>query len=574
MIKRWNLLKPSDEEKLNIKQLAEELNIHPVLSKLLVSRGVTNFDEAKKFFRPQLEDLHDPFLMVDMHRAVNRLNEALGHKEKILVYGDYDVDGTTSVALVYSFLRRYASSSNIEYYIPDRYSEGYGISYTGIDFAHENGYTLIIALDCGIKAIEKVKYASERGIDFIICDHHTPDDTLPDAVAVLDPKRPDSNYPFKDLSGCGVGFKLLQAFSISNNIPFSKLKKYLDLVAVSIASDIVPILGENRIMAHYGLKLLNSNPSIGLKTIIDIAGLAGKEINISDIVFKIGPRINASGRINTGKEAVALMTAVDMQFAVEKCVEINEFNQERKELDRGITEDAIQQILDDDSLKHKKTTVLYNPDWHKGVIGIVASRLIEKYYRPTIIMTKSNGFVTGSARSVTEFDIYSAIESCRDILENFGGHMYAAGLTLKEDKLPEFIERFETFVCANIKEEQLVPQIDIDSKLSLGDITPKFFRVLDRFKPFGPQNMKPVFWSENVKDAGSSRLVGKQLDHLKLDIMDETSYYPMPGIAFSMAEYHDHLKKSRPLDICYTIEENNFMNMKSIQLLIKDIKAK
>ncbi len=351
-------------------------------------------------------------------------------------------------------------------------------------------------------------------------------------------------------------------------------RKYLDLVAVSIASDIVPILGENRILAHYGLKMLNSNPSIGLKTIIDIAGLTDKEINISDIVFKIGPRINASGRINTGKEAVALMTATDMQFAVEKCEEINEFNQERKELDRGITENAIQQILDDDSLKDKKTTVLYNADWHKGVIGIVASRLIEKYYRPTIIMTKSNGFVTGSARSVTEFDVYAAIESCRDLLENFGGHMYAAGLTLKEENLPEFIERFEKFVAENIKEEQLIPQIDIDSKLYLGDITPKFFRVLDRFKPFGPQNMKPVFCSENVKDAGSSRLVGKQLDHLKLDLMDETSYYPMPGIAFSMPEYYEHLKKSRPLDICYTIEENNFMNMKSIQLMIKDIKEK
>ena len=572
MIKRWNFPSPSDAELKNIDQLAEELNIHKVLSQLLVQRGITTFDEAKMFFRPQLEDLHDPFLMVDMHKAINRLNQALGQKEKILVYGDYDVDGTTSVALVFSFLREYSSS--IDYYIPDRYTEGYGISYTGIDFAKENGFTLIIALDCGIKAIEKVEYAKTKGIDFIICDHHTPEDTLPDAVAVLDPKRPDSVYPYRDLSGCGVGFKLLQAFSTSNGIPFNKLKKYLDLVAVSIASDIVPITGENRILAHFGLKQLNTNPSIGLKTIIDSSGLATKEINISDVVFKIGPRINASGRIYSGKEAVELMSATDLQFAVTKCAEINEYNQTRKELDKGITEEAIQQILDSEELRNKKTTVLYKPEWHKGVIGIVASRLIEKYYRPTVILTKSNGFVTGSARSVFEFDLYAAIESCRDILENFGGHMYAAGLTLKEENLPEFMRRFEAFVEENIKDDQLIPQINIDSQLKFSDISPKFFRILDRFKPFGPENMRPLFYTENVKDAGSSRLVGKDLDHLKLDLIDDSSSYPMPGIAFSMKQFNDHLKKSRPLDICYSIEENHFMNMRTIQLMIKDMKEK
>ncbi len=572
MIKRWNLPSPSDEETQIINRLAEELNIHTVLSQLLVQRGITTFDDARSFFRPQLEDLHDPFLMVDMHAAVDRLNQALGQKEKILVYGDYDVDGTTSVALVYSFLRKYSSS--IDYYIPDRYTEGYGISYKGIDFASENGFSLIIALDCGIKAIDKVEYAKGKGIDFIICDHHTPDDTLPDAVAVLDPKRPDSVYPCKDLSGCGVGFKLLQAFSYSNEIPFSRLKKYLDLVAVSIASDIVPIVGENRILAYYGLKQLNANPSIGLKTIIDISGLATKEINISDIVFKIGPRINASGRIHTGNEAVELMSATDLQFAITKCEEINTYNQERKELDKGITEDAINQILQSEDLQDKKTTVLYNPSWHKGVIGIVASRLIEQYYRPTIILTKSNGFVTGSARSVAEFDLYAAIESCKDLLENFGGHMYAAGLTLKEENLPEFTRRFEAFVERNIRVEQLVPQINIDAILKFSDITPKFFRVLDRFRPFGPNNMKPTFVTCDAKDAGSSRLVGRELDHLKLDLMDGTTPYPMPGIAFSMKQFNDHVKKSRPIDLCYTIEENNFMNMKTIQLMVKDIKEK
>lgn len=572
MIKRWNLASPSDEETKNINQLAEELNINTVLSQLLVQRGITTYDTAKKFFRPQLEDLHDPFLMVDMQKGVDRLNEALGLKEKILVYGDYDVDGTTSVALVYSFLKKY--SSNIDYYIPDRYTEGYGISFQGIDYAKDNGFTLIIALDCGIKAIEKVDYATEKGIDFIICDHHTPADTLPNAVAVLDPKRPDSQYPYRDLSGCGVGFKLLQAFSISNNIAFNRLRKYLDLVAVSIASDIVPITGENRIMAYYGLKQLNSNPSIGLKTIIDISGLASKEINISDIVFKIGPRINASGRIHSGKEAVELMSATDLQFAITKCEEINEYNQERKELDKGITEDAINQILDNEELKDKKTTVLYNPNWHKGVIGIVASRLIEKYYRPTIILTKSNGFVTGSARSVAEFDLYAAIESCQDLLENFGGHMYAAGMTMREENLPEFTRRFEAFVEEHIREEQMIPQINIDAELSFSDISPKFFRVLDRFRPFGPENMKPVFVTRDVKDAGGSRLVGRELDHLKLDLLDGTTSYPMPGIAFSMKQFNDHLKKSRPLDICYTIEENHFMNMKTIQLMVKDMKEK
>lgn len=572
MDKRWNLRTPSDEEELKINELSKELNINKVLAQLLVQRGIKTFEESRDFFRPQLENLHDPFLMKDMRVAVDRLNQALGNKERILVYGDYDVDGTSSVALIYSFLRHYTSA--LDYYIPDRYSEGYGISYDGIDYAESTGASLIIALDCGIKAIEKVDYANKKGIDFIICDHHTPGDTLPDAVAVLDPKRLDSEYPFKHLSGCGVGFKLIQAFAIDNHINFKEVKRYLDLVVVSIASDIVPIVGENRILAYWGLKKLNANPRIGLKTIIDIAGLDRRNIGISDIVFKIGPRINASGRIYSGKETVELLVATDMEEARIKCLEVNEYNQERKDLDKGITEEALFHIDDNVEMQQLKSTVLYDPKWHKGVIGIVASRLIEKYYRPTIILTRSNGMITGSARSVAGFNIYEAIDSCKDLLENFGGHKFAAGLTMREENLEAFKERFETFVADKIRPVQTIPQIDIDATLAFSDITPKFFRILEQFAPFGPENMKPVFITENVRDKGGTKLVGKESDHLKLELFESENGEVVNGIAFSMPQFNDHLKKSRPVDICYTIEENLFNGNKYIQLLIRDIKEK
>lgn len=570
MINRWIFKTPSDEETKQIKKLADELNISPVLAQLLIQRGIYTFEDARVFFRPDLSQLHDPFLMADMDKAVSRLSEAMEQNQKILIYGDYDVDGTTSVALVYKFLLKFYS--NIDFYIPDRYNEGYGISYQGIDFAAANGFKLVVALDCGIKAIEKVKYASEKGVDFIICDHHTPDAVLPPAVAVLDPKRSDCNYPYKELSGCGVGFKLMQAFSSVNNIDFSQLTPLLDLVALSIASDIVPITGENRILAFYGLKQINSNPSIGLKSIIEVCGLADKELSISEIVFRIGPRINASGRMKLATEAVQLMITNDPVFAKEKSGTINEYNNDRKDLDKNITDEAIAVIASDIRFENRKSIVVHKPDWHKGVIGIVASRLSEEYYKPSIVLTNSNGLASGSARSVPGFDIYKAIDSCRDLLENFGGHMYAAGLSLKEENIPAFTERFEQYVAANILEEQTYPQIEIDAVLSFSDITPKFFRVLKQFGPFGPGNMKPVFVTKKVIDYGTSRLVGKDQEHLKLELVDSSSENVMNGIAFRMCAFNDHLKAFNPLDICYTIEENSFNGNTNIQLMIRDIK--
>jgi single-stranded-DNA-specific exonuclease len=509
--------------------------------------------------------------MADMDKAISRLTDAIQDNEKILVYGDYDVDGTTSVSLVYKFLKRFYT--NVDFYIPDRYNEGYGISIQGIDFAEKQGVKLVIALDCGIKAIEKIKYANEKNIDFIICDHHTADAELPDAVAVLDPKRPDCNYPYKDLSGCGVGFKLLQAFAQVNNIPFSELSNLLDLVALSIASDIVPITGENRILAYYGLKQINSNPSVGVKGILTVCGLADKEINITDIVFKIGPRINASGRMKLASEAVELLVTSDINFAKEKSDTINEYNNDRKDLDKNITEEAIKHIAADESYLKRKSIVVYKPDWHKGVIGIVASRLAEEYYKPSIVLTKSNGLASGSARSVPGFDVYNAIDSCRDLLENFGGHRYAAGLSMKEEHVEEFTRRLEKFISENITEEQTYPQIDIDAEIGFKDITPKFFSVLKQFGPFGPGNMKPVFITRKVLDYGSSRLVGKVQEHLKLELVDSSSENVMNGIAFGMYEFNDHLKSLKPLDICYTLEENTFNGNTSIQLMIKDIKV-
>lgn len=569
MIQKWNYKPLNEKEELEKKELSETLGISPVLAQLLIQRGITTFEEARKFFRPELDDLHDPFLMRDMRKAVDRLSLALGNKEKILIYGDYDVDGTTAVALVYTFLNQFYSS--IDFYIPDRYSEGYGISYAGIDYAVENEFSLVIALDCGIKAVEKIDYATSKGVDFIICDHHTPDAILPRAIAVLDPKRVDTIYPYSHLSGCGVGFKFMQAFAMSNKIPFSQLTPLLDLVAVSIASDIVPITGENRIMAHYGLKQINSNPSIGLKSIIDLCGLRDKDIQISDIVFKIGPRINASGRMQTGNEAVQLLIAKDVAFAKEKSDAINIYNDERKSLDKNITEEADNILKNDKDLDKKKSIVVYNPSWHKGVIGIVASRLSEMYYRPTVVLTCSNGLATGSARSVNGFDLYKAIDSCRHLLENFGGHMYAAGLSMKEEHVDEFRVCFEKYVSENILKEQTYPQIEIDAILDFKEITPKFFRVLKQFNPFGPENMKPVFCSKKVYDLGTSRLVGRGSEHLKLELIERESNTIIHGIAFGMSEFNDMIR-SNPLDICYTIEENNFNGNSSIQLLAKDIK--
>jgi len=571
MINKWNYTPLNKEQELQKNKLADELGINTVLAQLLLQRGITTFDEAKKFFRPQLEDLHDPFLFRDMQKAVDRLSAAMGNKEKILVYGDYDVDGTTAVALVYTFLKQFYSA--IDFYIPDRYAEGYGVSYKGIDFAAENGFSLVIALDCGIKAVEKIDYATSRGVDFIICDHHTPDATLPRAIAVLDPKRLDTIYPYSHLSGCGVGFKLMQAFAMSNNIPFSQLVPLLDLVAVSIASDIVPITGENRVLAFHGLKQINSNPSIGLKSIIDLCGLTDKEILISDIVFKIGPRINASGRMQRGNEAVELLIAKDITFAKEKSDTINVYNDERKSLDKNITEEADNFVKNDKSHENKKSIVVYNPDWHKGVIGIVASRLSEMHYRPTVVLTRSNGLATGSARSVPGFDLYRAIDACRHLLENFGGHLYAAGLSMKEENVPAFMEAFEKYVASTILPEQTYPQIEIDAMLEFKDITPKFFRVLKQFNPFGPDNMKPIFCTKRVFDYGTSKVVGKEQEHLKLELVDKNSEVVMNGIAFNMSEFNDAIKDLNPLDICYTIEENTFNGNTSIQLQIRDIKV-
>ena len=571
MISKWNYLPLTTDEQQIKQTLAKELAISPAICELLVQRGVTSAAEAKKFFYPQLSDLHDPFMMRDMDKAVARLNKAMGGKEKILIYGDYDVDGTTAVALVYKFLRNFYS--NLEYYIPDRYDEGYGISTKSIDYAEESGVTLIIALDCGIKAVEKVAYAKSKNIDFIICDHHMPDDELPCAAAVLDPKLEEDTYPFKHLSGCGVGYKFMQGFSINNNINIKKyLEPLLDLVTVSIASDIVPITGENRILAYQGLKRINSNPSFGLQGIINICGLGNKEITISDIVFKIGPRINASGRMQSGIEAVDLLVAKDYATACEKSRSINQYNEDRKELDKRITEEANSILENSSSFGSRKSIVIYNKGWHKGIIGIVASRLTELYYRPAVVLTLSNGLATGSARSVQGFDIYKAVESCRDLLENFGGHTYAAGLSLKEENIEEFRRRFEAHVTENILPAQMKPQVEIDTFLDFNEITPEFFSQLKQMNPFGPGNLKPVFCTRQVYDYGTSRLVGRKLEHIKLELVDSKSENIMNGIALNMHEHFDYIKAHKPFDICYTIEENNHNGNTYMQLFIKEIK--
>ncbi len=566
MEKKWVLQKQGEQNK--VENLSQILKIDKVLSNLLVQRGITNFENAREFFRPRIEDLHNPFLMADMYKAVERLENALKNNEKILIYGDYDVDGTTSVALIYSFLK--PIYTNIGYYIPDRYDEGYGVSIEGIDFAKSNDFSLIIALDCGIKAINKVDYAKEKGIEFIICDHHTPGETLPNATAILNPKREDCPYPFKELSGCGVGFKFIQAYAQKNNISFDILKELLDLVAVSIASDIVSLNGENRVLTYFGLERLNQNPRMGLKSIIKISGLEDKQITVSDSVFKIGPRINAAGRIDRGSRAVDLLIAENEDDANEIAGKIDGLNTERKDLDHNHTEEAIQFIKGDEKLINRTTTVVFNPEWHKGVIGIVASRLTETFYRPTIVLTQSEGMISGSARSVQGFNLYNAIEACSDLLENFGGHMYAAGLTLKPENFEMFQERFEDIVSKTITNEQLTPQIDIDAKINFKDITPKFFRILRQMEPFGPENMTPIFITESVFDSGESRLVGKNNEHLKLELIQKGT--KISGIGFSLGKSIDIIKSGKPFKICYNIEENDFKGVKSLQVMVRDIK--
>lgn len=574
MTNNWNIASLSEEEEVLADHLARELNLTAIVGRLLVLRGITSVEEAQEYFHPSLSKLHDPFLMRDMDLAVKRLNKAVGNKERILIYGDYDVDGTTAVTLVYKFLRStVCSHDELNYYIPDRYEEGYGISYRGIDFAHEWGARLIIVLDCGIKAIEKVAYAKRLGIDFIICDHHNPDEVLPDAVAVLDAKRTDNTYPFEHLSGCGVGFKLLQAFAQSNNIDMKKLYCHLDLLAVSIAADIVPLVGENRILAYYGIKQLNTHPSLGLKGIIKTSGLDGKPIDMDSIVFKIGPRINASGRMMNGREAVDLLLASDKDSARKQSAHINEYNLERRKLDRVTTEEALLQLKEDAELENRKILVLYSPEWHKGVIGIVASRITERYYRPTIVLTRSGDHISGSARSLGGFDVYKAIEYCKDFLVNFGGHTYAAGLTIKPDFLNDFIERIRSYAETAMEPEVLVPQIDIDAEISLHDITPRLMREIKSMAPFGSGNEKPVFVSRHAVNAGRTRAVGAHDEHLRLDITNqENTIKPINGIAFQLAKKNLHyIQQKKPFSLVYTIEENNYHSNSFMQLQVKDI---
>ena len=572
MISKWNYLPPTSEQEAIEAGLTGQFPNCPAISHLLVQRGITTQEEVGKFLYPSMNDLHDPFLMKDMDKAVNRLNKALGAKEKILVYGDYDVDGTTAVALVYRFLQNYYS--NVEYYIPTRYEDGYGISNKSIEYAESIGVKLIIVLDCGIKAVEEVDYAKSKGIDFIICDHHVPDDVLPEAVAILNPKLEDNPYPFKHLSGCGVGYKFMTAFAQSNGLGNRhELDSLLDLVAVSIAADIVPMIGENRIMTYFGLKRLNSNPNVGLKSIMKICGLSGKEITISDVIFKIGPRINASGRMQSGMEAVDLLVTKDVHEAYEKGKNIDQYNKDRKELDKRITEEASAILADrGEIVSSKKPIVIYNKDWHKGIIGIVASRMTELYCKPCVVLTLANGLATGSSRSVQGFDIYKAIESTRDLLDNFGGHTYAVGLSLKEENIPEFTRRFEQYVIENIHKEQLIPELDIDYEINFADITPEFLGYLKLFNPFGPWNQKPLFITRNVFDFGTSKLVGKNLEHIKLELIDNKSERVINGIAFNMSEYYEDIKSHKPFDICYTIEENKHKNNGCIQLLVKGIR--
>lgn len=568
MEKKWVVKERGDQ--VLVRRMAEALNVPESLANLMVQRGIVTPAEADAFFHPALDNLHDPFLMKGMNVAVDRISSAIGRKEKILVYGDYDVDGTTAVAMIYTFLRQF--SPNVIYYIPDRYKEGYGVSVEGIDFAAENNCRLVITLDCGIKATQKVEYARSKGLDVIICDHHYPGDEIPNAVAVLDPKQPGCSYPYKELSGCGVGFKLIQAYSRVHGIPFVEIAHFLDLVAVSIASDIVPITGENRILTHFGLKQLNSSPRIGLREIIRESE-ATRELSVEDVVFKIGPRINAAGRMETGSRVVSLLIADDPRLAAEISRLISGYNNERRSVDRIITTEAMRMISDDPRLANARTTVLYNPEWRKGVIGIVASRLIEIYYRPTVILTESNGFATGSARSVQGYDLYQAIEACSDLLESFGGHMYAAGLTLKKENIERFRERFEEHVSKTITDDQMIPHIFIDSELRLDEINEDFYKVINLFQPFGPENMSPVFMASGVFDTGSGRMVGATGEHLKLELSQGSpGADPLQAIAFGQANHFEYIRSGKPFDICFSVEMNEFRGNRNLQLNIKDIK--
>ncbi len=566
---KWNYEQPTPERKQLANELAEKIGMSPVLAELLILRGIKTESAAKRFFRPMLSELIDPFLMNDMDVAVDRLNDAMGRKERIMIYGDYDVDGCTAVALVYKFLQQFYS--NIEYYIPDRYEEGYGISRKGLDYAAETGVKLIIVLDCGIKAISEIAYAKSLGIDFIICDHHVPDDELPDAVAILNPKRADSTYPFKHLCGCGVGFKFMQAFAKNNGIPFSQLMPLLDFCAVSIAADIVSVTGENRILAFHGLKQLNQNPSVGLKSIIEICGLTGREITMSDIIFKIGPRINASGRVQNGIETVDLLVEKDFQRALAEATHINEYNDQRRDIDKQMTEEANQIVARLDSQEHQPAIVLYGEGWKKGVVGIVASRMTDMYFRPTVVLSCNNGMATGSARSVAGYDVYDAIKSCRDLLENFGGHTYAVGLTLKVENIPEFRRRFQQYVSEHIHIEQTEATLDIEAEIDFKDITKKMHNDLKKFAPHGPDNPKPMFCTRSVYDYGTSKVVGKQQEHIKLELVDSRSSNVMNGIAFGQSQAARYIKSKRSFDIVYTIEENIYKRSE-VQLQIEDIK--
>lgn len=577
MTYQWNIRHLTAVEQETQQQLERELNISSAAARMLVVRGIQTADEARAFVHPSLDKLHDPFLMKDMDKAVERLHQAITRGEKILIYGDYDVDGTTAVALMYRFLQDLASNLspltfNLDYYIPDRYTEGYGVSQQGIDYAAAQGCTLIITLDCGIKAVEKVAYAKSKGIDVIVCDHHTPGDELPDAVAVLNMKRHDCSYPYKDLSGCGVGFKLAQAYTLQYGLPFDNLVPLLQLLAMSIASDIVPITGENRILAHYGIKQLNTQPFTGLSAIMQVAGIEAKKITINELVYKIGPRINACGRMKSGRAAVELLLTDDPVFARQQAEEVNQHNDDRRDCDTETTKEALQQLQDDPNFAQRHSTVVYAPHWHKGVVGIVASRLTETYYRPTIVLTAGeDGIISGSARSVGGFDIYTAIDSCSVLLTNFGGHKFAAGLSMHIDDLPEFKQRFEAYVAAHIQPNQLQPTLDIEAELQLGDITKSFYNVLRHLEPFGPGNPRPLFVSRRLINHRDTRAVGKEREHLRLDVTDRMN--AITGIAFGRADMAEYIQNGNAVDICYELNENTFNHYTTIQMMVQDIRA-
>tara|TARA_B110000467_G_C18318384_1_gene483259 strand:+ start:576 stop:2264 length:1689 start_codon:yes stop_codon:yes gene_type:complete len=560
MEKRW-IIQKSDQK--FVQKLAKDLGVNHIVAHLLVLRGIENFDDAKLFFRPELKHLHDPFLMKNMQDAVDRIEKAIANKEKVLVYGDYDVDGTTSVAMMYSFLKRF--SPEIEYYIPCRYEEGYGISLKGIDYAKKNNFSLIIALDCGIRAFNQVDYANEKEVDFIICDHHNPADKIPNAIAILNPKQSDCNYPYKELSGCGVGFKLIQAYSQKNNIDFSEISEYLDLLTVSIGADIVPMTGENRVFSYFGLKQINTQPRAGLKALMDIANKI-KELSISDVVFGIAPRINAAGRIEHAKKAVEILVEQDLDRAKKLASFIEENNVTRRNLDQNITKEALEMIDE-----NKKSTVVFSKNWHKGVVGIVASRVIESHYKPTIVLAEKDGILTGSARSVHDFDLYEAISKCAYLCEKFGGHKYAAGLSIKKENLSEFIIAFEKAVSESITEDQLSPKIDVDMEIDIDAVDDKLFRIIKQFSPFGPQNLSPIFVSRSVVDNGYGKRIGADKSHLRINT--KTASGSLAGIGFSMGDAFEKIKDYNEFDICYSINENEWNGRKNLQLMLNDLKV-